>query len=185
MPKAPTVRTLFIERMKRDGKHAEWKRRYAEAKKDLTWKEASDKVMAEMGFVSAIVEREIHERFLKYGNSGIPEALEAVKQEKLQEDIIEIFGDIRIEDEELPDDVAFVFHNLHRAKGEIEQWKVQPGDAPSSGAWNMLVWASSNMTKFMDKVLSEQLKTGREKEDQGMFDSGESIETIKKLLAGL
>ena len=36
MPKAPTARTLFIERMKREGKYEEWRRRYKEAKKDVT-----------------------------------------------------------------------------------------------------------------------------------------------------
>ena len=35
MPKAPTARTLFIERMKREGKYEEWRRRYKEAKKDV------------------------------------------------------------------------------------------------------------------------------------------------------
>ena len=184
MPKAPTARTLFIERMKREGRGAEWRRRYKEAKKDHEWKPASDIVMKEMGFVSPQVEREIHERFLKYGNSGIPEALEAVKAEKQQEDIIEIFGEYE-STEDLPEDVAFVFHNLHRARGDIEQWKVKPGDAPSSGAWNMLVWAAANQTKFMDKVLSEQLKSGRDKEDTAMRDSGESIEQIKKMLTTL
>ena len=53
MPKSPTARTLFIERMKREGKYEEWRRRYKDAKKDVTpedWKTASDKVMEEMGF---------------------------------------------------------------------------------------------------------------------------------------
>ena len=35
MPKSPTARTLFIERMKREGKYEEWRRRYKEAKKDV------------------------------------------------------------------------------------------------------------------------------------------------------
>jgi hypothetical protein len=36
MKRSPTARTLFIERMKREGKYEEWRRRYKEAKKDVT-----------------------------------------------------------------------------------------------------------------------------------------------------
>ena len=85
MAKGTTTRTLFINRLKREGRGAEWRRRYKEAKKECDgWKEASDKVMAEMGFVSAAVEREIHERFLKFGMAGIPEQLESIQQDKEQ-----------------------------------------------------------------------------------------------------
>lgn len=83
MAKGTTTRTLFINRLKREGRGAEWRRRYKEAKKEHdSWKEASDKVMAEMGFVSAPIEREIHERFLKFGMSGIPEQLESINKTK-------------------------------------------------------------------------------------------------------
>jgi hypothetical protein len=185
MPKAPTARTLFINRMRREGRHSEWLRRYKEAKKDLEWKPASDKVMKEMGFVSSAIEREIYERFLKHGQHGIPEALEAVQDEKQTEELITIFGEYEFEDGDLPEDVAFVFHNLHRAKGEQHSWKVKPEDAPSSGSWNMLVWAANNQTKFFDKVLNEQLKSGRDKDDTTMKSTGESVEQIEKMLADL
>jgi len=36
MKRSPTARSLFIERMKREGKYEEWRRRYKEAKKDVT-----------------------------------------------------------------------------------------------------------------------------------------------------
>ena len=115
--------------------------------------------MAEMGFVSAAVEREIHERFLKYGMAGIPEQLESIQQDKEQTELIEILGEYDINDSELPPDIAFVFHNLHKAVGEMTNWKTKPDDAPTPGAWNMLIWASTNQTKFFDKVLGEQLKS--------------------------
>jgi hypothetical protein len=35
MKRSPTARSLFIERMKREGKYEEWRRRYKEAKKDV------------------------------------------------------------------------------------------------------------------------------------------------------
>ena len=186
MAKGTTTRTLFINRLKREGRGAEWRRRYKEAKKECDgWKEASDKVMAEMGFVSAAVEREIHERFLKFGMAGIPEQLESIQQDKEQTELIEILGEYDINDSELPADIAFVFHNLHKAVGEMTNWKTKPDDAPTPGAWNMLIWASTNQTKFFDKVLGEQLKSGRTTEDQGMRDTQESVEQIEAMLSEL
>ncbi len=188
MPKAPTARTLFIERMKREGKYEEWRRRYKEAKKDVTpedWKSASDKVMEEMGFLGKLVEREIHERFLKFGMAGIPEQIEAAPAQLDQNDLIKVLGDYDITESELPIDIAFVFHSLHKAVGAMDCWKVAPDDAPTPGAWNMLIWASTNQTKFMDRVLGEQLKSGRPSEDQGMRDTGESVQQIEQMLTQL
>ncbi len=185
MAKGITTRTIFKNRMKREGRGSEWKRRYTDAKKEMEWKDASDKVMADMGFVSAVVEREIHEKFLKFGMRGIPKQLEKIEQEKSQDELIGILGDYDINDSELPADIAFVFHNLHKAVGEMTDWKIKPKDAPTPGAWNMLIWASTNQTKFMDKVLGEQLKSGRTTDDQGMRDTGESIEQIEAILSEL
>ena len=187
MARGTTTRTLFINRMKREGRHAEWKRRYTQAKKEHeNWKEASDSVMAEMGFVDAKVEREIHEKFLKFGMQGIPDAIQAVHDSEEQQQLIEILGDYDINDSDLPVDIAFVFHNLHRTKGEMANWKVTPDQAPTPGSWAMLVWASNgNQTKFFEKVIGEQLKSGRAAEDQGMRDTGESIEQISKMLQEL
>ena len=36
MKRSPTARSLFIERLKREGKYEEWRRRYKKAKKDVT-----------------------------------------------------------------------------------------------------------------------------------------------------
>ena len=154
MPKSPTARTLFIERMKREGKYEEWRRRYKEAKKDVApenWKAASDKVMEEMGFLGKLVEREIHERFLKFGMAGIPEQIEAAQAQLDQNDLIKVRGDYDITDSELPPDISFVFHSLHKAVGDMTSWKVAPEDAPTPGAWNMLIrsfmWIGLLVTK--------------------------------------
>ena len=188
MKRSPTARSLFIERMKREGKHGEWRRRYKEAKKDVSpeeWKIASDKVMADMGFMGKLVEREIHERFLKHGMSGIPEQIEAAQAQLDQNDLIKVLGDYDITESELPIDIAFVFHNLHKAVGDMTSWKVTPEDAPTPGAWNMLIWATANQTKFFDKVLGDKLKQGAKSEDQGMRDTGESVEQIEQMLGQL
>jgi len=188
MKRSPTARSLFIERMKREGKYEEWRRRYKEAKKDVTpedWKTASDKVMEEMGFLGKLVEREIHERFLKFGMAGIPEQIEAAQAQLDQNDLIKVLGDYDITESELPIDIAFVFHSLHKAVGDMTSWKVAPEDAPTPGAWNMLIWATANQTKFFDKVLGDKLKQGTKAEDQGMRDTGESIEEIERMLGQL
>ena len=67
----------------------------------------------------------------------------------------------------------------------MTNWKTKPDDAPTPGAWNMLIWASANQTKFFDKVLGEQLKSGRTTEDQGMRDTQESVEQIEAMLSEL
>jgi hypothetical protein len=188
MKRSPTARSLFIERMKREGKYEEWRRRYKDAKKDVApedWKTASDKVMEEMGFLGKLVEREIHERFLKFGMAGIPEQIEAAQAQLDQNDLIKVLGEYDITESELPIDIAFVFHNLHKAVGDMTSWKVTPEDAPTPGAWNMLIWATANQTKFFDKVLGDKLKQGAKSEDQGMRDTGESVEQIEQMLGQL
>jgi len=188
MKRSPTARSLFIERMKREGKYEEWRRRYEDAKKDVApedWKTASDKVMEEMGFLGKLVEREIHERFLKFGMAGIPEQIEAAQAQLDQNDLIKVLGEYDITESELPIDIAFVFHNLHKAVGDMTSWKVTPEDAPTPGAWNMLIWATANQTKFFDKVLGDKLKQGAKSEDQGMRDTGESVEQIEQMLGQL
>ena len=49
----------------------------------------------------------------------------------------------------------------------------------------MLIWASENQTKFFDKVLGDKLKQGTKGEEQGMRDTGESIEQIEQMLGQL
>ena len=132
-----------------------------------------------MGFWGKLVEREIHERFLKFGMAGIPEQIEATQAQLDQSDLIKVLGDYDITESELPIDIALVFHSLHKAVGDMVNWKVAPDDAPTPRAWNMLIWASTNQTKFMDRVLGKQLKSGRPSEDQRMRDTGESVQLIE------
>jgi hypothetical protein len=186
-PRKPSARELFIERAKREGRIEEYKRRYKENKANplYNWREAAQKAMDDMGFVSVDLEREIHERFMRFGNAGIPEQLVAAQEQIQQGELINTLGEFDINESELPVDIAFVFHNLHKAVGEQSQWKVTPGEAPSPGAWNMLIWASENQTKFFDKVLGDKLKQGTKGEEQGMRDTGESIEQIEQMLGQL
>lgn len=181
--RAQTVRTLFIDRMKREGRYHEWRRRYSEHKKDgMDWHVAAGCTMDEMGYLGDSAERELNERFMRFGMAGIPEQIVAVEAKLQQDDLIQVLGEYDINESDLPVDIAFVFHNLHKAVGESTDWKVKPDDAPTPGAWNMLMWASTNQTKFMDRVLGEQLKSGRPSEEQGMRDTGESVQQIEQML---
>ena len=36
---------------------------------------------------------------------------------------------------DLPEDIAWVFHNLHKCKGELDEWLIVPDHAPTPGAW--------------------------------------------------
>ena len=80
-PRKPSARELFIERAKREGRIEEYTRRYKENKADprYTWREAAQKAMDDMGFISIELEREMHERFMRFGNAGIPEQLVALR----------------------------------------------------------------------------------------------------------
>ena len=111
---------------------------------------------------------------------GIPEQLEAVQQEKSQEELIEILGEYDINDSELPPDIAFVFHNLHKAVGEMTNWKTKPDDAPAPGAWNMLIWASNQSDQVLRQGAGRTAESGRTTEDQGMRDTQESVEQTKQ-----
>jgi hypothetical protein len=97
-----------------------------------------------------------------------------------------MLADYDLNESDLPIEIAFVFHNLHKATGERHEWRVGPIEAPTPGAWNMLVWASENEGKFMELVIREQLKgKGKQNEDQGMGDTGESIMQLEEMLSGV
>ena len=181
------ARELFKDRAKREGRIEEYNRRYKEnkTKPQYSWVEAAQKAMDDMGFISVDLEREMNERFMRFGEAGIPEQLVAAQDQIQQGALIETLGEFDINESELPVDIAFVFHNLHKAVGEQSQWKVTPSEAPSPGAWNMLIWAADNQTKFFDKVLGDKLKQGTKGEEQGMRDTGESIEQIEQMLGQL
>ena len=94
------------------------------------------------------------------------------------------FEDFDFTVSDLPDDIAFVFHNLHKVTSpeNPSSWKVTTDEAPTPGAWNMLTWAASNRTKFMELVIREKLKD-RKEEEAGMSDSGQSVDEIDRMLA--
>jgi hypothetical protein len=184
--KRQPIYKVFEGRMKREGRYEEYNRRYKEYKKQgIEWSKAKGMVRDEMGFQGPDIEREIEERFKLWGEAGIPEQIISATDKKNQAELIEVLGEFDINESELPIDIAFVFHNLHKAVGEQSEWKVSPPEAPTPGAWNMLMWASINQTKFFDKVLGDQLKQGNKTEDQGMGDTGESIEQIEQMLTQL
>ncbi|MAK31504.1 hypothetical protein, partial [Acinetobacter sp.] len=67
-----------------------------------------------------------------------------------------------------------------------EEWLISPEEAPSPGAWAMLVWAVGNTSKFMEQVIREQLKINSQKEvDTSMKAVDVQIEQIEEMLRGI
>lgn len=183
--------SLFISRMKREGRYQEYRehvRRYLA--EGVNGSSASYKAILDMGYEGPKREHEIHMDFMAYGDEylgrvdAVKEANEANKM-KESLDLRDALASYDIEESDLPQDIAFVFHSLHKAIGERMSWLVGPHEAPTPGAWNMLVWAVENQGKFFEMVIREQLKKNEKVDDQGMGDTGESVEQIERLLGEL
>jgi len=172
--KPASYRTLFKERMTREGRLAEYTEGYQGRMKEhgMPFLKAQYETMVAMGYEGPKQERMLalkeHEKQLKFSGKDI---------EKLAQEF-------DLADSDLPPDIAFVFHSLHKAKGDRSSWRVSPKSAPTPGAWNMLIWAAENMTKFMELVIREQLRAkGKGGEEQGMGDTGESITQLEEMLS--
>ena len=178
--------------MRREGRWREYKelaRKYLVGGDPST--RASYNACVEMGYKGPKEEHQINNDFMAHGADWIRKAalqkeMETVDETKEALDLRDRLGEFDIDASELPQEIAFVFHNLHKAKGEEEdKWLVSPEEAPSPGAWNMLVWAAENQTKFFELVIREQLKKNDRTDEQGMGDTGESVSQIDKILSEL
>tara|TARA_R100001594_G_scaffold506_1_gene1946 strand:+ start:956 stop:1525 length:570 start_codon:yes stop_codon:yes gene_type:complete len=171
--KSDSPRKLFVDRMRRENRFNEYRESYRKYMAEgLPFLKAQFQTMVDMGY-----EGPEHER-----------ALLAAKKEEarrvLDQDVDKLLKEYDINDSDLPIEIAFVFHNLHKTRGERHQWGVTPPESPTPGAWNMLVWATENEGKFMELVIREQLKgKGKQAEDQGMGDTGESIMQLEAMLS--
>ena len=182
---------LFKDRMRREGRWREYKalvRKYLVGGDPST--RASYNACVEMGYQGPAEEHRINNDFMAHGADWIRKAalqkeMETVDETKEALDLRDQLGEFDIDASELPQEIAFVFHSLHKAKGEEDKWLVSPEEAPSPGAWNMLVWAAENQTKFFELVIREQLKKNDRTDEQGMGDTGESVSQIDKILSEL
>ena len=68
----------------------------------------------------------------------------------------------------LPPEIQFALNNMHRIGNPYQPhtWKVQPQEAPSAAAWNMLMLAVGNKTHFMRMVFSELTAAQKVVEEQ-------------------
>ncbi len=179
--------SLFMDRLKEEGKYPEWKVWYDKYKgMGESVKAATMAACKEMGYKGADYERlrakdEVFEK--EYEERRHRESIEIQRE---QIDVFKQLADFDVDSSELPDDVAFVFHNLHKCKGEQEEWLISPEEAPSPGAWAMLTWAVGNTSKFMEQVIREQLKINSQKEvDTSMRAVDVQIEQIEEMLRGI
>lgn len=177
-------RKLFIARLKREGRYSNYRKRVGEVRENTELSDWKGKAMAqnEFGFIGYYDEKD---RLLA---ENIQEPLEIqIKEAQVDdeaEELVAAFGDFDFTTSDLPEDIAFVFHNLHKITSpeDPSSWKVSTNEAPTPGAWNMLTWAASNRTKFMELVIREKLKD-RKEDDGGMTDSGQSVDEIDRMLA--
>ena len=172
--KPPSIRKLFVDRMRRENRFDEYRSNYkVYMKRDgMPFLKAQYQVMLDMGYQGPE-----HERAILAGEK------EEVRR-VLDQDVGKLLKEYDINESDLPIEIAFVFHNLHKSRGERHEWGVKPQEAPTPGSWNMLVWATENEGKFMELVIREQLKgKGKQAEEQGMGDTGESITQLEEMLS--
>jgi len=190
-PRKRPGNSLFIDRMKREGRFQEYRDHVrSHIERGVNGGVASYQAILAMGYEGSKKEHEIHLDFMSYGDEylgRINQKKEADDANAVKEalDLKDALASYDIDESDLPAEIAFVFHSIHKAVGDQAVWLVRPQDAPTPGAWNMLVWAVENQTKFFEMVIREQLKKNERVDDQGMGDTGESVEQIEKLLSEL
>ena len=172
--KKDSPRKLFVDRMRRENRFNEYRESYRKYMKEgaMPFLKAQFQTMTDMGY-----EGPEHERAILAGEKEQARRV-------LDQDVDKLLVEYDINESDLPIEIAFVFHNLHKSRGERHEWNVGPTEAPTPGAWNMLVWATENEGKFMELVIREQLKgKGKQTDEQGMGDTGESISQIEAMLS--
>ena len=133
-----------------------------------------------------IQEQQLAKEEKKQEKQRLEEERAPARLQKEQLDLMDELGEYDINESDLPEDIAWVFHNLHKCKGELDEWLVVPDQAPTPGAWSMLVWAVGNQTKFMELVIREQMKINTNKdEDKTMKATNHTIEQIEEMLANI
>ena len=177
-------RKLFIARLKREGRYGNYRKRVGEIRKIDNLSDWKGKAMAqnEFGYIGYYDEKD--RLFAENIQEPLEVQIEEARIDSDAEELVVAFGDFDFTASDLPEDISFVFHNLHKITRpeDSSSWKVSTSEAPTPGAWNMLTWAASNRTKFMELVIREKLKD-RKEDDGGMSDSGQSIDEIDRMLA--
>lgn len=205
---------LFIDRMRREDRYHLYKEKYEEfLSQGENQKQASYKACIMIGYLGPEQEREIQSDWLaaEEARAGRANEIIQIKEEKdtadknaksarakkynemkpvllqrEQLDLMDELGEYDINESALPVDIAWVFHNLHKCKGELDEWLVGPHNAPTPGAWSMLVWAAGNQTKFMELVIREEMKVNSSKDDDKTIKAtNHTIAQIEEMLANI
>lgn len=182
---------LFIDRIKREGKHPRFRELCREGlSRGEPLKTATINACKAMGYKNPAQEHALNDDFMAFGTARLVAVkedfeLDEVDRQRENIDLRDKLGEYDIDASDLPTEIAFVFHSLHKAKGEEQEWLITPEDAPNPGAWNMLVWAVDSKNKFFELVIREQLKGSITTDEGGMGDTGESVAQIDKLLGEL
>ena len=191
MPKRPGY-ALFIDRIKREGRYDAWKRHYDRFKEEgQSIKKATYNACLKLGYEGSEAEHKIHDEYVidqGYQEDREWHRKEIAANDKEEHDIavVKVLEDYDISQSDLPEQIAWVYHNMHKCKGEPTEWFVTANQAPSPGAWSMLEWAVSNKTKFMDSVIKEQMKVNASKtEDEGMKAIEKSVDDLDEMIRAI
>ena len=181
--------SLFIERMKREGRYNVFKEYYDGFIKDgRSPMKATYQACMKTGYDGPDAERKLDEEHLeKEMSAERKEAhdaeMRANELEELDINDVKRLSEYNLSESDLPEEIAWVYHSLHKCKGDRDEWFVASEEAPSPGAWSMLCWAVDNTGKFMEIVIKEELKLSSAKDDdQSMRATEHSIDVISQLL---
>jgi hypothetical protein len=198
--KQPTVRALFAERMKRDGRTKEW---YATVKQVMRetgkrYGPASWEAMRRMGYEGPKRERQLHEEFLQEGHKTSlqrqmdqgREEMEADRQDEEFEQALRLLPDtapITVEMEWIQAHPAMA--RKARQTDKLKRVLVTASDilaaphglAPSKAAvFALQQWANCPET-FYRELLSQQMKAGRPEEAAPVAEDV-GLEEVERLL---
>lgn len=180
---------LFIDRLRREGGYRKYKDFYDKYKAEgLSTIKATYQACLKAGYEGPEVERKRHEKYMlsemkREDKEHHQAEMDANAEEERDIKDVKSLSEYNLSESDLPEEIAWVYHSLHKCKGDRDEWFVTSEEAPSPGAWSMLCWAVDNTGKFMEIVIKEELKLSAAKEDdQSMRATEHSIDVISQLL---
>jgi hypothetical protein len=124
----------------------------------------------DFGYAGGGGERKLAKDYWSYVNDAL--AKRDIQRKEAFEDFIDETG--------LPEDIAFVFHSLEKCEDDDKKWRVTPKEAPSPGAWAMLVWAANHQDQFYTKLIPYLMKEGGVG-DEGREEISSEARTMEEL----
>lgn len=178
---------LFRDKLRREGRMPAFKRRVkalrdAGAPKLESWHTAA----REFGYEPKKTAAEDDSHDDEDDSADAPEYYDIPEQDT---DAFPVPGtpNPHLESTHLPQEIQFALNNMHRIGNPYQPhtWKVQPQEAPSAAAWNMLMLAVGNKTQFMKMVFSELTAAQKAVEEQKTTQQDEAAKHRRHTCEGM